>query len=363
MVKREILGLYIEYLICSTSYTTATGLSSLTDNVIKHDQVTKMLSSNYFTSADLWHEAKTTYKKIEEDDGMLVLDDSIEEKPYTDENEIVAWHWDHKENRSVKGINFVSLLYVSSKGSVPLGFEIVKKDVKTVNKKTGKPTRKASVSKQEYFRKLVGQAILNGIKFKYVLTDTWFASTENMRFIRAHGKHFIFAVKCNRNVALSDADLTAGKFVKINRLGLEEYKTVRLEGIDFYLRLTCQVFKNEDASTGVLYLASSDLELTDEQIAIIYKKRWKIERYHQSLKTNTSLAKSPTKTPITQSNHLFASLCAYIRLEQITLYTKKNHFALKQKIYVAGLKAAMTQLQKLAAQTLLPTANCVTRPA
>ena len=43
--------------------------------------------------------------------GVRIFDDTIEEKPYTDENEIVCWHWDHSQNRNIKGINFITALY------------------------------------------------------------------------------------------------------------------------------------------------------------------------------------------------------------------------------------------------------------
>jgi hypothetical protein len=36
------------------------------------------------------------------------LDDSIEEKPYTDENEIICRHFSHAKGRCVKGINILS---------------------------------------------------------------------------------------------------------------------------------------------------------------------------------------------------------------------------------------------------------------
>jgi hypothetical protein len=49
-----------------------------------------------------------------------------------------------------------------------------------------------------------------------------------------------------------------------------------------------------------------------EAFKTLYKKRWSVEEYHQSLEQNTSLAKSPARTVTTQSNHLFASLVAYI---------------------------------------------------
>ena len=70
----------------------------------------------------------------------------------------------------------------------------------------------------------------------------------------------------------------------------------------------------------------------------LYKKRWNVEKYHRSLKQNASLAKSPTRTVTTQTNHLFASLLAYIKLERLKFVHKMNHFALKGKIYFNALK-------------------------
>jgi Transposase DDE domain len=342
------LDLYVDYLLCSTIETTATGLSSLTDNAISHDKVTRFLSARDYTASDLWKIAKPMHESIKDEDGVLIIDDSIQEKPYTDENELIAWHHCHTKNRAVKGINFVSALYHSPKGVVPVGYELVRKTMKVVDKKSGKERRKSPVSKHKNFRDLVCNAVTNNVKFKHVLADSWYSSIENMNFIKNEMKrHFIMPVKSNRKVALSESDKAAGKFVRIDSLEPRENVLVRLEGVDFPLRFTRQVFKNEDGSTGILYLVSSDIELTNEQIQTIYKKRWKVETYHQSLKNNASLAKSPAKKPRTQANHLFASLCAYIRLEQISARLAMNHFSLKAKIYLRALKVAMLELQKL----------------
>jgi hypothetical protein len=72
-----------------------------------------------------------------------------------------------------------------------------------------------------------------------------------------------------------------------------------------------------------------------------------VEEYHQSLKQNTSLAKSPARTVTTQSNHLFASLVAYVKLEKLKFAHKLNHFALKAKIDWAASKAAWIELGKM----------------
>ena len=76
---------------------------------------------------------------------------------------------------------------------------------------------------------------------------------------------------------------------------------------------------NADGSTAVRYLVTSDASLTADQLITIYQKRWKVEEYHRSLKQNASLAKSPTRTPTTQTK-----LCGCSLKEMLKMHTKKN---------------------------------------
>jgi hypothetical protein len=59
------------------------------------------------------------------------------------------------------------------------------------------------------------------------------------------------------------------------------------------------------------------------------------------------LAKSPARTVTTQSNHLFASLAVYVKLEKLKFAHKLNHIALKAKICLAVIKAAWNELCKI----------------
>jgi hypothetical protein len=124
----EIAEIYSDYLIASFGLTTATGLSKLLDGEISHDKITRFLSSQIKTSKDLWQIAKPVVREVERSDACLILDDSIEEKPYTDENDIICWHFDHSKGVNVKGINFLSCLYQAADISIPIGFELVKKN-------------------------------------------------------------------------------------------------------------------------------------------------------------------------------------------------------------------------------------------
>ena len=93
----NLLDIYTDYLISSTGPTTATGLSRLSGNQISHDKITRFLRKAYLDSRGLWQHAKPLVRQIESEEGVLVVDDSIAEKEYTDENAMITWHWDHSK--------------------------------------------------------------------------------------------------------------------------------------------------------------------------------------------------------------------------------------------------------------------------
>ena len=113
--------LYTDYLLSSTGLTTATGFSQLTEGVISHDKITRQLASGEYDSKYLWQVVKPMVQEIcsSDEEVILCMDDSIEEKRYTDESELICWHHDHALNRSVKGVNFLTAL-VHTKESVCL---------------------------------------------------------------------------------------------------------------------------------------------------------------------------------------------------------------------------------------------------
>jgi hypothetical protein len=350
MANDKLLDLYSDYLISAFGQTTATGLSALLNGEISHDSVQRFLAEERRTSADLWQVAKPHVRKIENPEGVLIVDDSIAEKPYTDENEIICWHWDHSKQRNVKGINFVTCLYHNRGISLPVGFELIAKTEHYTDPKDGKEKRRSPKTKNEYYREMTQQALHNQIQFKYVLNDVWFSAAENMNFVKTTlKKDFVMPLKSNRKVTLSLSAKQNGRYQRVETLELEPMQPVSiyLESVPFALLLLKQVFTNEDGTTGILYLVSSDTTLSADGIATLYQKRWNVEPYHKSLKQNASLEKSPTQTVTTQANHFFAALCGYIKLELLKVTTKLNHFALKSKLYLQAIHSAYAALREL----------------
>lgn len=352
----ELLDLYTDYLVSAFGAVTSTGLSQMLDFAVSHDRISRMLSKREFTQQDYWKAIKGIVRRVESADGVIKVDDTIEEKPHSTENSIICWHYDHSKDRNVKGINIINFVYqpypsAQTDFSLPVAFEIVEKTEQFFDTKSGKVKRRNERGKNEIVRtRLRILCQLNKVKFQTVLWDTWYSSNENFEFVHKElKKTFICAIKSNRKVALTWQDKLRGKFIKISELQWHEVdsRIIYLQGLDFPLLLTKQVFTNKDGSCGELHIVSNDLNLTTPELFHTYGKRWGVEVFHRSLKQNVGLEKSPTKFEVTQKNHVFASMLAWIKLELLSLKNQSNHYGFKTKLYVKALRAAFCELQQL----------------
>ena len=166
-MDKQLLETYSDYLMSSFSYTTATGLSMMVEGEISHDKITRFLGSGNFNSIKLWEKVKSTVRQLDSaeggEKGVLIIDDTIEEKPSTDENEIVNWYFDHSKGRVVKGINIISVLYYKKGVRVPVAFELVRKTKTIKDKKTGKEKRVSEKTKNEQYREMLRICVKNYI--------------------------------------------------------------------------------------------------------------------------------------------------------------------------------------------------------
>ena len=157
---------------------TATGLSAMVEGEVSHDQVTRFLSAQEYTSKDLWQQVKPTVRSIERDDGVLIFDDTIGEKAWTDESELMCWHFDHCSGRTVRGINLLNALYYCNGTSIPVAFELGTKPIQYSDITTQKLKRKSDKTKNEMMRQMIQTCIHDSLKFRFVLIDSWFSQSK-----------------------------------------------------------------------------------------------------------------------------------------------------------------------------------------
>lgn len=151
---------------------------------------------------------------------VLIIDDTGEPKPYTNESELIrliCWHFDHTVGKSVRGINLLSALYQTTwqghqgqEVSVSVAFELIRKSDTVLDPKTGGEKRQAKATKNDLFRQMLGACARNDLPFRNVRSDAWFSSTENMDFIKQESKQapkrdFLLPLKSNRKAASNPA--------------------------------------------------------------------------------------------------------------------------------------------------------------
>jgi Transposase DDE domain len=373
----QLQDLYTDYLISATQLATVTTASEVLG--VSKDKLSRFLggvelfTSNQliegveqkkgcvkdhiaFDNQELWKQIKTDVRSCEcVESAVLIVDDTLIEKPYSEENDIICYHHDHCTGQNIKGINLLNggLYYNNQDLYIPIFAEIISKTIKYTDK-DGKEKRKAEVNKNELFRNNFNQLMKNHVKIDYTLFDIWYGSVDNLNLIHSHKQHYVCPLESNRKLALSLGEKKQGKWLKLeeinNQLDTQNTLSIWLEGCTHMCYLTKQIFTNKDGTSVTMYLITNDQALTKDQIHTIYQRRWKVEEFHKSLKSNLSLEKSPTKHKTSQSNHIFYSITAFFKLELLTKTTTtkhKNHFQLKASLYVKALKTALEELGKL----------------
>jgi hypothetical protein len=189
--------------------------------------------------------------------------------------------------------------------------------------------------------------IQNVLEFRFVLMDSWFSSKTKSEFITEKGRNFMAALNDNRQIASSEDDRKKKRSVRADELNFPEKTPVRgwLKGYVKEVLMVREVFKNKDDSTGILHLVCSDLTCDYDAIATSYKKRWQVEVFYKSLKSNANLAKSPTRTLRTQSNYVLMVIYTTFKLECLSITNKRNPFALYRKLLINAPHSAHAQLQ------------------
>ena len=347
MSNAGIRNVYVDYLISTDGHVSATDMSQVIDNEYSHDQISRMLYRADMDDKKLYRQAKRLVKAVvAEGKKVLIIDDSIQPKPHSKVNGLIAWHYDHSEQCCIKGINFMSALWADECCSIPMSMKVVVKELCWNDKKQQKIWRTAT-TKNEIFREMVGR-LTRSKQIDYVLADSWYCSKENMEFVTLVCKtHFVMALKSNRLASRSEKDADKGLYKPLQDLRLGKCAVkLYFKELDFPVLVVKKVFKNEDGSNGTLYLACSDEELDYEAIFTLYKRRWKVEEYHKSLKGNCSLGKCQASSHNSQQSHFYLAALAFIQLEKARMTKGKNHFGLMRDVNILTCKYGLAVVKK-----------------
>jgi len=287
---------YIHFLIAAQKVFTCTEAARSApeaQNPPAHDAFTRLLRREPPDTEALWDEAKTL---IEPRCGVLVVDDTTLDKPYSKKMDLVHRHWSGKHHQVVNGINLTTLLWSEQGALVPTDFRIY-------------DAPHDGLTKNDHFRAMLHTAHERGFEPRYVLFDSWYSSLDNLKAIRGYGWRWLCRLKSNRlvnpdksaNIAIREIEIPAkGRVVHLKAYGMVKvFRTVAKDGDAEH----CE------------YWATDDIEMGESDREELEGSGWGIETYHRALKQCCGVERSQARGERAQRNHLGLSLRAFLRLE------------------------------------------------
>jgi putative transposase len=322
---------YINFIIATPRDVTATEAERVqpeSTNAPAHDAFTRLLQRLEPDAETLWDEAKT---QIDFKSGILVLDDSTLEKPYSEFNALVYRHWSGKQKEVVSGINLITLLWTDGVRCVPVDYRVFDKD------RDGK-------TKNDHFAEMLMNAFERGFEPELVCFDSWYGSIDNLKLVRSLGWHFLTRLKANRQIrvgggklqAVSESGLTGGNGTICWLKGFGEIRVFRVRATD---------------STSE-YWATSLEKMTETQRETKAKAAWRIEMYHRALKQQCLIERAQCRRLRPVMNHIGLCIRAFVRLESHCYREKMSWIQAKTSIIRDAVRAYLLNPRYL----LLPTA-------
>lgn len=306
---------YIEFLIATRSNYTCTYLA---DHLLKisHDSICDFLKNERVHVDSIWSCAKTLIHDTEE--SFLIADDSVQEKPYARAIELVYPHYSGNRHGVIRGIDIVNLVHSSGGGDYyPVTYRIYAPEYEYA-------------TKNDHFLAMLKEAFeVRGIRAKYILFDTWYASAANLKYIHQQERIFYTTLKANRLVSLTKEE----GYIHLDAIEwtldrLQKGISVKLKEVPFRVRLFKVVAKNGDIDWVITN--DTDPNITTATARDRIGVRWDIECFHREIKQLTGIEKCQCHSEWAQRNHIACCYHAWLALKvhatqlKTTLYNAWN---------------------------------------
>jgi SRSO17 transposase len=284
---------------------------------VSHDAVSDFLQRGRVTANRLWELVRPLLNNVEE--AVLIVDDSVQNKQYSQHIGLVQRQYSGAEHGLVRGIDIVNLVHFDGQDFYPIDYRIYAPKV-------------AGRTKNDLFGEMLMAAkTRKGIRARTVLFDSWYSSVDNLKLIAFLKMVFFAPIKDNRLVSLSreegyfhlqDIDWTPDR--------LQNGVMVKLKELPFKVRLFKVVATNGDIDWIITnYPDPIDAQAVADQNA----QRWPIEQFHRELKQLTGSEKCQCRKARSQRNHLGYCYLAWLALKVRATELHLTLYQVRQRIF------------------------------
>jgi len=237
--------------------------------------------------------------------------------------------WSNKDKKLLRGVNTVSLNYSDGISNFMLDFTLnfnnymkVKLEDFThkLNYRTNGYKRRAEglIGKSQIALDMVQRAINSGIYADYLLVDSWYSKPIFIKEVRGIGLELISRLANNDKIwnfigSQRTIEAVYRRFKKIKKIKIGYYGKIRYSYFSAKVKhlsageLKIVFIKTDE---NLIPIVSTNLNLSDEEIIEIYKRRWDIEQGYKELRAHFGFGK--------EQNRIYEALIARITLSFLT---------------------------------------------
>ncbi|MGL5881709.1 MAG: transposase [Synechococcus elongatus] len=289
------MSLYIIALMYRATKANAVELAECFEHV-HHDSFTRLLGKRCCWQKLLWQRFS---QRLLKPGGWLEIDDTVLDK-FGAHIFGVSWVYSARQQRVVQGINVVVLLWTDGQRRIPVGIKL---------------WRKGGASKIILAAKLLRWAKRLGLQPDYVVMDSWYSAKRLLQQIRAYHWHFVTRLKKNR---------------KFQTRKLSQHWPHRFGHAEGQLTGGITVLVVKD---GGRYLATSQTNLSVQEVKALYAKRQQIEEFFKLMRGQLRWHQCPARSKQSQVAHLHLSMMAFLVLQEEAVRQQTSVYKLRRNLF------------------------------
>jgi hypothetical protein len=311
---------YCQYLLSSQINYTLTNFAEHSAH-FSHDAINRYLAGEQITPRLVWENVQGQVVQV--DEGYLVFDDTVIDKNFSQQIELVRRQYSGNAHGLIKGIGVVTCVYVNS----------VTEQFWIIDYRIYDPDGDGK-SKLDHMQDMLAHTVYQKqIRFRGVLMDTWYATKDLMLFIDHLHKVFYCPLKDNRQV-----DDSAGQqpYQRVDSLPwtaeeLAHGKVIKVKGFpkDYKVKLFRVVLSTQRTD----YVVTNDWTQDDTAVTQqVCGWRWKIEQFHRETKQLTGLESCQCRKARIVRNHIGCAILVWVRLKQVAADTQRTIYQVKHDL-------------------------------
>jgi len=308
---------YCQYLLASQINYTLTNFAEHAEK-FSHDAANRYLAGDEIRPRLVWENVKG--QVIQTPYGFLVFDDTVLDKNFSRNIELVRSQYSGNAHKVIKGIGVVTCVYVNPQVDQfwIIDYRIYDPDG------DGK-------SKLDHMRDMLLNCVYQKeLLFWAVLMDSWYASKDMMLQIERLGKIYYCPLKDNRQVDDSGGAKAYQRVDSLSWTKNEEQhgKPVKIKGFPGSHKV--KLFRVVLSTQRTDYIATNEMEQDNvEVVQDVCGFRWKVEQFHRETKQLTGLEGNQCRKARIVRNHIGCAILVWVRLKQVAVETQRTVYQVK----------------------------------